>query len=276
MAAQPTDRDLLLAWQGGDRSRGSELFSRHAASIMRFFRNKVAGAAEELTQQTFLALVESIDRYRAESSFRGYLFGVARNQLLMHLRRRSTDRESFDPSTWSVVDAGAAPDRIAARHQEHTLLLAALQRIPVDMQIVFELHYWEGLTVSYASDSAPPLSVVQEVIVARAGDPGQIRSTRWALSRDGDMIAAIEDPSGVENEPLPDGLVVASERGSFLVRVDSVWDATIDRDWERLVYGKAYLVTATSAEGITAREWSQGERRRRRTSGGVRGSKRES
>src|SRR5690606_1289389 len=44
-------------------------------------------------------------------------------------------------------------------------------------------------------------------------------------------------------------------RGSFLVRVDSVWDATIDRDWERLVYGKAYLVTATSAEGITAREW---------------------
>lgn len=112
-----------------------------------------------------------------------------------------------------------------------------------------------GHPVSYASDSAVPSSAVQEVIVALVGDRGQIRSTRWALSPDREVLAAIEDAAGVENEPLPDGLVVASERGSYVVRVDSVWDASISRDWERLVYGKAYLVTAYTREGITAREW---------------------
>jgi RNA polymerase sigma factor (sigma-70 family) len=191
MAVQPSDRDLLLAWRGGDRSRGSELFSRHAASIMRFFRNKVAGAAEELTQQTFLALVESIDRYRAESSFRGYLFGVARNQLLMHLRRRGSDRERFDPSTWSVVDAGAAPDRIAARHEEHTLLLAALQRIPVDMQIVFELHYWEGLSVNEIADA---MDTAPGTIKARlARGRARLREQLDALEADASVLASTVD-----------------------------------------------------------------------------------
>ncbi|HLV27450.1 MAG TPA: hypothetical protein VKZ41_14175 [Gemmatimonadales bacterium] len=112
-----------------------------------------------------------------------------------------------------------------------------------------------GHPISYGSDSAPPMSVVREVAVARTGDRGQIRTVRWAMSPDREILAAIEDPSGVENEPLPDGLVVASERSSFMVRVDSVWDATISQDWNRLVFGKAYLVTALTPEGITAREW---------------------
>lgn len=158
-----SDRDLLLAWRAGDRKQGSALFARHAAAVMRFFRNKVGAAAEELTQQTFLALVESIERFREESSFRGYLFGVARNQLLMHLRRQGGRREGFDPATWSVVDAGAVPDRVVARQEEHTLLLAALARIPVEMQIAFELHYWEGLTVA-------------EIAQAQGDAPGTIKA----------------------------------------------------------------------------------------------------
>ena len=112
-----------------------------------------------------------------------------------------------------------------------------------------------GLQVTYASDSVPPRGVMREALVANAGDRGEIVQTRWAMSPDGGMIVAIEDPSAVENEPLPDGMVAASERGSWMVRIDSVWDVAIDREWERLVYGKAYLATARRAEGITAREW---------------------
>jgi RNA polymerase sigma factor (sigma-70 family) len=187
----PSDRELLFAWRDGDRARGSELFARHVASVMRFFRNKVGGAAEELTQQTFLALIESIDRFREESSFRGYLFGVARNQLLMHLRRSGADRERFDPSTWSVVDAGAAPDRIAARHEEHTLLLAALARIPVDMQIVFELHYWEGLTVAEIADA---IGAAEGTIKARlARGRARLREELQTLEAEGAVLASTVD-----------------------------------------------------------------------------------
>jgi RNA polymerase sigma-70 factor (ECF subfamily) len=158
---------------------------------MRFFRNKVGGAAEELTQQTFLALIESIGRFREESSFRGYLFGVARNQLLMHLRRSGADRERFDPATWSVVDAGAAPDRIAARHEEHTLLLAALARIPVDMQVVFELHYWEGLTVGEIADA---IGAAEGTIKARlARGRARLREELQTLAAEGAVLASTVD-----------------------------------------------------------------------------------
>ena len=186
-----SDRELLLAWRAGDRKQGSALFARHAASVMRFFRNKVGAAAEELTQQTFLALVESIERFREESSFRGYLFGVARNQLLMHLRKQGSRKEGFDPATWSVVDAGAKPDRIVARHEEHTLLVSALARIPVDMQIAFELHYWEGLTVAEIAEAQgdPPGTIKARLSRGRS----RLRETLGTLGADGALLASTVD-----------------------------------------------------------------------------------
>ena len=54
-ADQKTDFELLEAWREGDQRAGKELFARHFDSIYRFFRSKVDDAAEDLTQQTFLA-----------------------------------------------------------------------------------------------------------------------------------------------------------------------------------------------------------------------------
>jgi RNA polymerase sigma-70 factor (ECF subfamily) len=165
----PSDFELLERWRAGDRAQGNELFRRHVRAVLRFFRNKVGGAAEDLAQRTFLAMVESRERFRGDASWRGYLFGVARNQLLMHLRRECAAKERFDPATWSVVDAGARPDRVATQHEEQALLLAALQRIPIEAQIAFELHYWEGLTI--------------EEIAAVQGDPTGTIKARLARGR---------------------------------------------------------------------------------------------
>ena len=52
------DRVLLAGWQRGDRALGNRLFRRHIRGISQFFRTKVPEAAEDLTQATFLALVE--------------------------------------------------------------------------------------------------------------------------------------------------------------------------------------------------------------------------
>ena len=148
----PTDAALLDAWREGDREAGHRLFRRHVRAIAGFFRSKVGEAGEDLTQRTFLALVEAPERFEHRSSVRTYLFAIARKQLLMHLRRVSTDRRRFDPATWSVVDAGVGPERIATRHQEHSLLLHALQSLPVDYQVALELHYFEELPIADIAD----------------------------------------------------------------------------------------------------------------------------
>jgi RNA polymerase sigma-70 factor (ECF subfamily) len=142
------DRALLVAWQRGDREQGNQLFRRHILSVSRFFRTKVPEAAEDLTQMTFLALAELDPARIANVPFRAYLFGIARNQLLMHLRTKTRADRRFDPLTWSAPDAGASPVRVAAAHQQQRALATALQRLPVDYQVALELHYFEGLAVA--------------------------------------------------------------------------------------------------------------------------------
>jgi RNA polymerase sigma-70 factor (ECF subfamily) len=141
------DFDLLAAWQAGDRAAGDQLFSRHFSALFRFFRNKVDDAlAEDLTQVTFLACVDGRDRFRGSASFRTYLFAIARNQLLMHFRKKGTRDKVVELGTHSVADLGASPATVANAKAEQKLLLQALRQIPVDFQIAIELYYWEGMS----------------------------------------------------------------------------------------------------------------------------------
>lgn len=149
MADEATDFELLETWRQGDEGAGRTLFARYFDSVYRFFRNKVDDAAEDLTQQTFMGLVQGKDRFRGEASFRTYLFMIARKRLYSHLRKRERKSEPVEFGSASVADLGmVSPSRAVAVRQEQQLLLQALRRLPVEMQVALELFYWEELTVS--------------------------------------------------------------------------------------------------------------------------------
>ncbi len=151
--ADGSDFDLLDAWRGGDKTAGNELFARHFEPVCRFFRNKVADGVDDLIQRTFLACVESRDRFRKEASFRTYLFTLARNELYAHFKRTRRSSDRLDPLEQSVHDLGPTPTALVAKKKEQRFLLEALRKIPVDHQITLELYYWEDL-------SAPQLALV--------------------------------------------------------------------------------------------------------------------
>lgn len=146
----PTDHQLLVAWSGGDADAGQVLVKRHVGSVYGFFRNKLDGDVDDIVQRTFLGCLESLPRFRAEASFRTYLFAIARNTLLMELRTRYRGPTAVDGSTDSVFDLGSRcdpslPSSIEGRRQQ-VLLLRALRHVPLDDQIALELFYWEGLS----------------------------------------------------------------------------------------------------------------------------------
>lgn len=142
------DFELLDRWRDGDLDAGSELFDRHFASIHRFLRNKVGDETDEVMQRTLLACVESRDRFRGASSFRTFLFGVARLELLSHYWRKRKLDAQIGLESRSFYDLDPSPSTIVARHMEQRFLLEALRRLPVDLQIALELHYWEAMSVS--------------------------------------------------------------------------------------------------------------------------------
>jgi RNA polymerase sigma-70 factor (ECF subfamily) len=142
------DGELLRRWNAGDREAGEQLFERYFDPLYRFFRNKVPHACKELVQSTLLACVEKRDALRSAASFRAFLYGVARFEVLRYLRKRARSGIVVDVNETSVYDLDPSPSRVVAAKQEHRLLLEALRRIPIDLQIVVELHYWEQLATA--------------------------------------------------------------------------------------------------------------------------------
>ncbi len=154
-----SDAGLVEAWRGGDREAGRRLFQRHYAGVARFFRNKVGEAGPDLIQRTFLACVEGRERFRNEASFRSYLFSIAYKILCKHYREQrraqARDHGGIDFEAESAFQLTSPLSGVAAR-QEQRLLLEGLRRLPVDYQVVLELHYWEGMS---AADLAEVLAI---------------------------------------------------------------------------------------------------------------------
>lgn len=146
----PTDLELLQAWQRGDTKGGNDLYQRYFATVHRYFANKVGSErdVEDLIQRTFLACMESRDRYAGQSTFRTWLLGIAHNLLCEHYRKRRGQPVALDFSEFSVRDLCDGPSTMLGQRREHRDLLDGLRGLPFDCQVVLELYYWEHLTGS--------------------------------------------------------------------------------------------------------------------------------
>jgi len=124
------------------------LTRRHYASVRRFFDLKVTHLAEDLTQQTFLAAVEGVERYRADAGFKAYLFGIARFQLLRVLRKQGRFEQAVRFAASGGPSVATSLSVVAARREEQQVLLMALSQLPTELQIVVELYYWENMSTA--------------------------------------------------------------------------------------------------------------------------------
>jgi len=138
------DCRLLERWRAGDRGAGEQLCTRHFAEIYRFFEHKIANEADDLTQQAFLSCVHSRDQFRGASSFRTYLFTIAKNVFYMRLRQKSK-YEHVDLETSSLDELVSSPSQQLGREQELARVRAALRQLPVAQQVLLEFHYWHDL-----------------------------------------------------------------------------------------------------------------------------------
>ena len=149
LAAVTAADDLLLLdrWRAGDNAAGQALLQRYFDSIYGFFETKCEAEADELTQSTFFACVKSRDQFRAQSSFRTYLFTIARHELhrLLRTRQRRDDKLDFELS--SIAQLISTPGTKISRNQEHGRLIEALRSLPVEQQTLLELHYWEDMDI---------------------------------------------------------------------------------------------------------------------------------
>ncbi|HUF30091.1 MAG TPA: hypothetical protein VMM77_05440 [Gemmatimonadaceae bacterium] len=95
------------------------------------------------------------------------------------------------------------------------------------------------------------------LIEVNRGSSGMAARVRWALSQDQRAVMVVEDPASVENEPFPNGFVLARETaaGIEIVQLDSVWDAAPSPDWSAAAFGRAHRVSAGERDSLTTAQW---------------------
>ncbi len=140
------DAELLEAWRAGDKEAAGLLLQRHFKSVYRFFATKVDDRVDDLVQRTFLAAVEGHERIHDASKFRPYLLGIARYELITYLKDKLKAGQQVLDS--AIPDVAVTPTALVARRQEQQLLLRALRRLPLSLQITVGLHYFEGMKIA--------------------------------------------------------------------------------------------------------------------------------
>ena len=140
------DFELLKAWSQGDREAGAILFERHVDVVRRFFANKVSDPTD-LVQSSFLSCFERPEQFQGRSSFRSYLLSIARFKLYHHYRGRSPQHARIHLNTSAPIRShDPSPSAVIGFADDERILLQALRMIPLELQVVLELVYWEELS----------------------------------------------------------------------------------------------------------------------------------
>jgi RNA polymerase sigma-70 factor, ECF subfamily len=147
-----SDEALMLEFQGGSRAAFEELFARYRKPLHGFFGRRLSnpGRAEDLTQETFLAVIRAASRYEPRALVRTYLYGIALKLLAAERRKFLTSNASgqsvAEPKTdetpecvlWvrQAMEKLDAPDREILMLREYEQLsysdIAVLLRIPLN------------------------------------------------------------------------------------------------------------------------------------------------
>ena len=127
--SSPEDQELLKQLSKGNETAFSTLYERYQGRLYRFALHMSGNnaTAEEVTQETFMLLIENPKGYDAgKGPVSGYLFGIARN-----LTRRATQQSRLDlpiEDEWLDADSAFASDLDMLNDLSNEELLGQLRK----------------------------------------------------------------------------------------------------------------------------------------------------
>ena len=142
------DRVLINAAALGERDAFEAIVLRYGPEMLRYARNMLSdgGAAEEVTQDAFLAAWKGLDTFRGDSSLRTWLFTLVSHKVVDHRRRRSIAPAQdwvFDTTPAPVTDD---PEIRVSNTDFLAELDVALAELPYRQRAAWLLREVDGMT----------------------------------------------------------------------------------------------------------------------------------
>jgi RNA polymerase sigma-70 factor (ECF subfamily) len=193
-AAEARDADIVARLREGDESAFAELIDRYGATMLRVAQMYVRdrATAEEVVQETWLAVLKGIDRFEGRSSLKTWLFRILTNRAKTRGERDGrmlpfsalagvgdeADEPSVDPDRFLGPDsphpgAWAAPPRAWPQDkvlERETLgvIQMAIEELPEAQREVIRLRDVEGWSPMEVADALEITDGNQRVLLHRA------------------------------------------------------------------------------------------------------------
>lgn len=149
------DTSLMLRYVDGDMAAFEQLYERHKAPLYRYLQRLChdTDVANDVFQETWGNIIDARSRYAVRAQFRTYLFRVAHNCAVDHLRRlnRWAARDGGDIEALADVIEDSPhqqPDQLVSSLQFTAEFQSALRTLPDEQRAVFVLYEESGLPLS--------------------------------------------------------------------------------------------------------------------------------
>lgn len=166
---------LLKAIRAGDRRALAAVFDRYADRLYRLAYGVLRdrAEAEDVVQESFLALIDRIDTFEGRSRVSTWLYRVAYNRSIDRVRERrraspGVDDDAAVPMPRSLADWSKQPDEILVDREARDMLERAIGDLPERLRAVFVLRDVEGLSTAETADVLGITTAATKVRLHRA------------------------------------------------------------------------------------------------------------
>jgi RNA polymerase sigma-70 factor (ECF subfamily) len=152
---EPTDAELAHEVAAGNEAALDTLLNRFVGALYNFAYRLVSNKedAEDIVQETFVKVWRSIGSYRHSYHFKQWLFTIARNTAIDHLRKRKNlafsdfeNSEGENALIDNLSDPGPLPDEVVAAAETAHMLESLLEKLSPLYREVLILRYHHEFT----------------------------------------------------------------------------------------------------------------------------------
>ncbi len=179
------DEDLLRRIGGaGDKQAFTVLMRRHLP-LLRKVIYTVLGPDEDLEdvlQESLVKIWQALPRYRYRSAFTTWLYRIARNAAVDHIRRRRASRRIMTRLHLLVGDDGEDPEEQVLRDEERDRRRRLFFRLPEKDRLILLYRIGEGMTVE---ETASALGVAAGTVKSRLSRARRRALDLWKETENG-------------------------------------------------------------------------------------------
>ncbi|MBT8099751.1 MAG: RNA polymerase sigma factor [Gammaproteobacteria bacterium] len=143
------DTALMLRYKEGDVDAFETLYRRHNDALYRYLLRlcRHRDTAEDIFQEAWGKIIKARARYRPTAKFTTFLYRVAHNCFIDHIRRNQRHQNSADIEPDTQPHAGDSPEFETERSLARRRLETALAELPDEQRDAFLLHEEGGLNL---------------------------------------------------------------------------------------------------------------------------------